>query len=1192
MPPDSFVHLHNHSDYSLLDGAMKTRAMAERAAACGMPALALTDHGNLFGAVEFYLACRKAGVRPILGMEAYVARDRRDRESDEAKRTHHLVLLARDERGWRNLCRLASLGFLEGYYYKPRIDLALLDAHREGLIGLSACLSGEPNRLLQHDDVAGAGRAAARYAEILGRENYFLEIQDHGLPQEARVRQLMPQVAKAEGLEIVATNDCHFLERGHAQAHDILLCIGTNRKLDDPQRWRYETDQVYFKSAEEMLALFRDWPRAVENTLRVADACRLELQLNKLLLPRFPIPPRFPDADAYLEHLAREGLAARFPQVTPAIEERLAYELGVIRRTGYAGYFLIVWDFIQAARRMDIPVGPGRGSAAGSLVCYALRITDIDPLANNLLFERFLNPERVSMPDIDIDFCFEKRPRIIQYVVEKYGQENVSQIITFGTMAARAALKDVARVLDFSFGDADRISKLVPEGPNVSLAASLAEVKALADVAKESPRHDMLIQNALILEGLARNAGIHAAGVLITPSALIEHIPLYKSAKDDITSQFDMKMIEALGLLKMDFLGLRTLTVIDKALRLAAETKGVRLTPEEIPLDDPATYRLLQEGRTVGVFQLESSGMTELVRKLQPSSFGDVTAINALFRPGPLGAGMDQVYVDCKHGRRPIGYQHPDLKPILQETYGVILYQEQVMQIASLMAGFSLAEADALRKAMGKKKKEDMAKMRVRFLEGAAARGYDQAKAAEIYEEMAFFAEYGFNKSHSASYAVLTLRTAWLKAHHPAEFMAATLTSEMGKADRITALMDEVKALGLRVEPPNVNDPRPEFGVHGGVILFGMGAVRNVGLKAIEEIARARRELGRDFRDLFELCASVDLQKVNAKVLESLVHAGALDDLPGHRRQLCENLERALAYGHQSARERQQGQGSLFGGEAAPAVRPTLQACASYDPLVQLSRERQAVGFFLTGHPFAEYRELMEALPVATARAIQRLGESAGATLAGVVTSFTEARDKNKNLYARTHFEDRTGLLEMVVYASLYATAAPLVRSDSILVASGRVHVRSDGSRELVADRLVPVNVVLADWTQEVLVALDLDRGGDAAVVELRETLARFAPGGAADVAARAAAAAAVAGGPAVTAPAPGGGVPLLVQLRRQGREWLLRSTASRIALSLEALRALRRLPGGERITLRCAVPGLPARRSGENGWARRQASP
>ncbi|HPF35899.1 MAG TPA: DNA polymerase III subunit alpha [Candidatus Krumholzibacteria bacterium] len=1173
MPQSTFVHLHNHSDYSLLDGAMKAKAMAARAAEFGQPALALTDHGNMFGAVEFYLACRKAGIKPILGMEAYVCPDHTDRSTGPENRPHHTVLLARNEAGWRNLMKLSSLGFLEGFYFKPRIDKEQLAAHSDGLLALSACLSGEPNRKLKEGDMDGAIRAAASYRDILGKDNYFLEIQDHGIPAEARVRELMPRVSRETGVPIVCTNDCHYLERTHAEAHDILLCIGTNRQFDDPNRWRYDTDQIYLKSSDEMLALFKDWPDACARTLEIAERCSLELELGRLLLPEFPLPPGFSEEFAYLAHLARAGLTRRYGSVTPELEERFEYEMGIIKQTGYAGYFLIVWDFINAARERDIPVGPGRGSAAGSLVCYCLGITDIDPIANKLLFERFLNPERISMPDIDVDFCFEKRPEIIRYVEDKYGRENVSQIITFGTMAARGVIKDVSRVLGFAFGDADRVSKMVPEGPGVSLRESIDTVPGFKDVAKESPRHDMLLRNSLVLEGMSRNPGIHAAGVLITPSPLTEHIPMYKSTKDDITSQFDMRMVEEMGLLKMDFLGLRTLTVIDKALKLIRESCGSAPKAEEIPMDDPETYTLLQQGRTVGVFQLESSGMQELLRKMKPTAFEDIVAVNALFRPGPLGAGMDEVYVECKHGRKKVTYPHEDLRAVLEETNGVILYQEQVMQIASLMGGFTLGQADTLRKAMGKKKKEIMADMKVMFLDGAQKKGYDKGLANKVFDDMAFFAEYGFNKSHSASYAVLSIQTAWLKAHHPAEFMAATMSTEMGKSDRITQLIDEVKVMGLAITPPDVNAPRVEFAVQDGQVVFGMGAVRGVGAKAIEAIAAARDRLGRDFADVFELCESLESGMLNRKTLESLVNAGALDGLPGHRRQKLESLDLALQYGNRAAREKAQGMVSLFGTDDAALAKPALVECEPHDPLDQLSLERNAVGFFLSGHPFQEYREFMDSLPVTSTARASRAGEGAWVDLAGVITSHTEARDRHKRLYARTHFEDREGMMELTVYASLYETAAPLVKSDRILVVGGRVRVKGDGMRELVADRIVPVDEALAGWSHELLLRLDLDAGEPGAALDaLQAVLRDLAP----------------AEGPEDGDAPPA--VPLIVEATRGGRTWLLRSRSRRVALSLDALRRLRVLPGLTDLRLRCGIPAAPPRKSFGGGF-RQQAA-
>ncbi len=1199
-PPRNFVHLHNHSDYSLLDGAMKTVAMAKRAADLGQPALALTDHGNMFGAVEFYQACAKEGIKSIIGTEAYITHDRHNRTTDQRNKSYHMVLLAKNAKGYKNLIQLSSQGFLEGFYYRPRIDRELLSEYSEGIIGLSACMSGEPNFHLRSGNVQAAVEAASAYRDILGRGNYFLEIQNHGLDDEARIRQLMPEVARQTGCPIIATNDCHFLDREHHEAHDILMALQTGKTLKDPSRWRSNTPEVYFKSTEEMLTLFRDWPEALENTLRVADSVDFEMELGKLLLPEFPLPEGFACPDEYVEHLAREGLQKRYDRITTEHEERLAYELGVIKQTGYAGYFLIVWDFIDAARRMDIPVGPGRGSAAGSLVCYCMRITDIDPLRHQLLFERFLNPERISMPDIDVDFCYEGRGRIIEYVSRKYGSENVSQIITFGTMAARAVIKDVARVLDFSFAESDRISKMVPEEIGITLQKAIDTAPGLNQVADESEAHAMLLRNALVLDGINRNTGIHAAGVLITPSPLIEHAPLYKSAKGDVTVQFDMNMSEALGLLKMDFLGLRTLTVIDKALDLIGESTGKRLQAEDIPTDDEVTYDLLQEGRTVGIFQLESSGMQELVRKMAPTRYEDITAICALYRPGPLGADMDKVYVECKHGRKKVEYKDPCLVPILKDTYGVILYQEQVMQIASVMGGFTMGQADTLRKAMGKKKLEMMAEMKVQFLDGAKGRGFNLRTAQEIFEEMEFFAQYGFNKSHSAAYALLSIQTAWLKAHHPAEFMAANMSTEMRKAERITQLIDEVKALDLGICPPDINHPRSEFGVREGDIVFGMGAVKGVGSAAIGVIDACREELGRDFTDLFDLCENVDLQKVNRKVIEGLINAGAMDRLPGHRRQLLANLDRALAFGHQAARDRAGGQGSLFGGSAAAEVlKPVLHECEPFDPLVKLSKERQAVGFFLSGHPFREYGELIDSLPVSTAADVHQRGEDTWVDLVGVITSHTKHRDRNKRIYGRANFEDTSGVISLTVYNRLYEEAKDLVQSDSILVVGGRVQVRSDGSREIIVDRLTRIDEVLGTWVRDIYLEIDLDSAGRNGLEGLASLFEEFGapmemrplcgdeethekePAVADNGSGTGKAATDESGGETLETqdlepgvePLLARPVPLVISVEREGKSWLLKSGDRNIALTLDSLRRLRRVPGAGKLRLRTVLP-------------------
>lgn len=1160
MSQDTFVHLHNHSDYSLLDGAMKTKAMAQRAAEFGMPALALTDHGNMFGAVEFYLNCQKAGVKPIIGTEAYICDNHLDHTTvDKTKRNRHMVLLAKNETGWRNLLRLSTAGFLDGFYYKPRIDKELLARHSEGIIGLSACLSGGPSRMLLDDDIDGAIRVASEFAEILGKENYFLEIQDHGIDAETKVRQMMPKVATATGLEIVCTNDCHYLDKSHFQAHDLLLCIGTNQQYDDPNRWRYDTDQIYMKSSQEMLELFKDWPEACANTLRIAEMCDLKIKLGELLLPEFPLPEGFITPDDYLRHLGNEGLKNRYGRIDDELTERFEYELGIIKRMGYAGYFLIVWDFINVSRERSIPVGPGRGSAAGSLICYCLGITDIDPISNKLIFERFLNPDRISMPDIDIDFCFEKRGEIIQYVVEKYGKENVSQIITFGSMAARGVIKDVGRVLGFPYADAEKVSRMIPEGPGVTLSKTMNEVPGFADVAKESPMHDMLIKNAMVLEGVSRNPGIHAAGVLITPSPLVEHIPLYKSNKGDITSQFDMRIVEDMGLLKMDFLGLRTLTVIDKALKLIEQTTGKKITAEEIPMDDSETFKLLQSGKTVGVFQLESSGMQELLRNLKPEAFEDIVAVNALFRPGPLGAGMDKVYVECKHGRQAVKYPHPSLEPILNETNGVILYQEQVMQIASLMGGFTMAEADALRKAMGKKNKEMMDQARVKFIAGAQEREYSKDIAVKVFDEMAFFAEYGFNKSHSASYAVLSMQTAWLKTHYPAHFMASTITTEMKKSDRVTQLIDEVKSLGLTIAPPSVNKPSVEFGVDGQAIIFGMGAVKNVGVKAITEIVRARGELDRDFTDIFDLCENCDLGCLNKKVLESLISAGAMDALDGHRNQLLGNVEKAVAFGVSSARDKLQGQASLFGGTAEAEIRPTMSAAEPHDPLHQLSLERKSLGFFLSGHPFHEYREFVDNMPVKSIEQARHMSEQSWVELVGVITSYSEARDRNKRVYARCHFEDRTGIVDLTVYSSLYETTSELVGSDSILLVGGRVREKSDGMREIIADRIMHIDQAMSQLTASINLEIDLDTATDKTMKILSELLENrpvVNEGGHSPVQ-----------------------VPLYIETIRDGKRWLIKSGQHSVALDLEMLRKLRTVASGDGVLLKSGLQAPPPSR-------------
>jgi DNA polymerase-3 subunit alpha len=829
--PASFVHLHAHSEYSLLDGSIKVKDLVQRAKDLEMPAVALTDHGNLFGMIHFYQAARRTGIKPILGMEAYITRGSRHdrgRKKGEPSQTDHLILLARNLEGYHNLIKMSSIAYLEGFYYKPRIDFEVLAAHSAGIIGTTACLRGTVAQMALHEGYDRAKEFAFRYRDLFGAGNYYIEMQDHGLEPQRELNEIYRKLSKDTGIPLIASNDVHYLQKDDSEAHEVLLCLQTGSDIDDPKRFRFTTSELYFKTPEEMSALFPGDPQALENTLEIADKCDVELKEGELHLPRFPLPDGFDSNSAYLRHLSYQGAERRYPEMTDKVRDRLDFELSVIQKMGFDGYFLIVRDIVDNARSRDIPVGPGRGSAAGSLVTYSLGITDVDPLAHDLLFERMLNPERVSMPDIDIDFCFERRDEVIRYVIDRYGADNVCQIITFGTMAARAVVRDVGRVLKVPYDEVDRIAKLVPGVPGTSLGDSIENVAELKTLVENSADYSRLIKLSLTLEGVSRHASTHAAGMIITPTPLVNHVPLYKSSRDEITTQYDMKSVDAIGLLKIDVLGLRTLTVIDKALRMVEENHGRRVRAEEIPHDDEATYHLLCSGRTVGVFQLESSGMRELLKNLKPTGFHDVVAVNALYRPGPLGSGMVTHFVDCKHGRKEIVYEHELLEPILRDTYGVILYQEQVMRIASDMGGFSLGEADLLRKAMGKKQKDVMARQHKKFVEGARSRGIAKGTAEKIFSQMEKFAEYGFNKSHSAAYAVLSIRTAWIKAHYPGEFMAATLSSEIDDTDRITTLMEECRECGVEVVPPNINTCVTEFRASDGRIYYGLGAGKNV----------------------------------------------------------------------------------------------------------------------------------------------------------------------------------------------------------------------------------------------------------------------------------------------------------------------------------------------------------------------------
>jgi DNA polymerase-3 subunit alpha len=963
----SFVHLHTHSEYSLLDGANRIDSLIDRTIELGMPAAALTDHGNLHGAWQFQEKARAKGIRPIIGMEAYMAYgDRRAKErplgapADYA----HLVILASDQEGYRNLVRLSSIGYREGFYRRPRIDRGVLEKHHAGLIVLSACLSGEVAKFLQLGRYEDAKATASWYARVLGDGNYWLEVQDHGIPGQDEVNAGVFQLADELGLGVVVTNDAHYLLREDADAHDVLLCIGTGKDMDDPNRLRFYGEESYFKSPQEMAALFPDRPELLSHTLEIAERCEVEFD-TAYKLPAFPLPPEYDEDVAMLRALAEAGARERYgdPLPDPA-RERLDFELGVITKTGYSGYFLIVWDFIRAARELDIPVGPGRGSSAGSIVAYALRITDVDPLRFGLLFERFLNPDRISMPDIDIDFCYERRGEVIDYVRQKYGAESVGQIITFGTMKARAVVRDVGRVLGFTPAETDRLAKLIPSGPGYSLTVEEAtkKIHELKELDRKDPKTKRLLGYASRIEGLSRHSSVHAAGVVIAPGPLDDYVPVCIDAKNgeqSVITQFDMLALEKAGMLKMDFLGLRTLTVISDA-KAAIADRGETIDWEEIGLEDRKVYLMLAGGETQGVFQFESSLATDKLRAMRCDRFDDLIAVNALIRPGPLDSGMTDVYIRRKRGLEPVVYPHPDLEEVLEPTYGVITYQEQVMRVANVLAGFSLAESDVLRKAVGKKDAELTEKVLADFRKRAVERGVPSRKASEIAELIKTFGRYGFPKAHSTAYAILSYRTAWLKAHYPAEFMAALLSSEIGNTDKVVAYIGATRRLGIDVLPPSVNESRYKFTVvNDHTIRFGLGAVKGVGLSAIRSIIEAREE--RRFESLFDFCERVDLRLNNKRVIEAMIGAGALDEF-GERAQLTAGLETALSWAQLLQRERESGQTTLFGavGDAEERPLPQLPTVEPWTEAERLTRERELLGFYTSGHPLDRFRELVD----------------------------------------------------------------------------------------------------------------------------------------------------------------------------------------------------------------------------------------
>ncbi|MBV9073591.1 MAG: DNA polymerase III subunit alpha [Acidobacteria bacterium] len=1064
-----FTHLHLHTDYSLLDGACDVDKLVKRVAELGQTSVAMTDHGNIFGAVAFYNAARDAGIKPIIGCELYVCKKDDHRAAPEGDEYNHLLVLAENDEGYRNLVKITSEASLHGMYYKPRVSKKFLAQHAKGLIGLSGCLAGELCENLMAGKYDAARETAGGYRDIFGDGNFFIEIQDQGLALEKQIRSDLLRLNRDLEIPLVATNDSHYICGEDSYAHEVLLCVQTASSIHDEKRFKFDSDQFFVKSADEMHRVFADIPDALKRTMAIAERCNAKIDKVKNPFPQFEVPEG-EDLDSYFEHVCRQGFARRMEIIRTLAqrgelrksiseyEQRLSREIDCIKQMKFAGYFLIVWDFIRFAKENRIPVGPGRGSAAGSLVSYAMEITDIDPLQNELLFERFLNPERVSMPDIDVDFCMNRRGEVIDYVTRKYGREQVAQIITFGTMAAKAAIKDVGRAMDIPYGDVDRIAKMVPNTLNITLDQALTDSPPLQQAYENEQQVRELLDIARKLEGLVRNSGVHAAGVVIAPQPLTDLVPLHKTKNDEIVTAFDMKAVEKIGLLKMDFLGLTTLTILDDALRLIEQTRNQQLNLLDLPLMDPATYqKVFHTGLTSGVFQFESQGMRDVLRRYQPTTVEDLTALNALYRPGPIQGGMIDDFIERKHGRRKVEYELPELEGILKETLGVIVYQEQVMQIANLLAGYSLGEADLLRRAMGKKNPEEMAKQRDRFVKGAISRGYPEKSIVKIFDLMEQFAGYGFNKSHSAAYALLAFQTAYLKTHYPVEFMAALLTSQAGSTDEVVKYINECREMGIAVEPPHIHFSDANFTPHGEAIRFGLSAVKNVGRTAIESIIQARKEIGK-FASLFEFCEKVDLRVMNKRVLESLIKSGAMDAL-GARAQLMAGLDKAIERGQKAHRDAEFGQHGLFGVFDSSAAQESdrLPDVPDWDEHQRLAAEKEILGFFITGHPMEKYRDKLVDLGALDTAAICAMKQGTGKdeiTSAGIVSGVRVVKSRKGDLYAQAVLEDMEGSVEVIVFPEAYKRLAEKLKMEVPVLVRGAVRVEEGSNPKLAISTL------------------------------------------------------------------------------------------------------------------------------------------
>ncbi|KXG74933.1 DNA polymerase III subunit alpha [Thermotalea metallivorans] len=1114
-----FVHLHVHTEYSLLDGFARISELVKVVKELGMKAVAITDHGSMFGVIDFYKQAKKHGIKPIIGCEVYMAaRTMYDKDPVKDKTQGHLVLLAKNMTGYKNIMKLVSKGYIEGFYYKPRVDLSLLEKHREGIIALSACVAGNVQRELLNDHYEGAKQEALKLQAIFGRGNFYLELQDHGMEEQRKVNHGLVRLSKDTGIPLVATNDVHYLRREDAEIHDILLCIQTGKTLEDKERLKFSTREFYVKSPEEMEKLFPYAPEALDNTLKIAEMCNVEFDFHQIHLPKYDVPYGY-DANTYLRELCYQGLKDRYGNPDQELKNRLDYELKTIEDMGYVEYFLIVWDFIRYAKENKIMVGPGRGSAAGSIVAYTLGITDIDPIKYNLIFERFLNPERISMPDIDIDFCFERRQEVIDYVIEKYGKEKVAQIITFGTMAARAAIRDVGRAMNMPYAKVDAIAKQIPFQLGMTINKALELNKTLKDMYDTDEAARYLIDAAKALEGVPRHASTHAAGVVISKEAIDEYVPLYMH-DNGITTQFPMGTLEELGLLKMDFLGLRNLTVIRDALDLIEKNHGIRIDFSKMSYDDPKVYEMISRGETLGVFQLESPGMRQFMKDLKPDCFEDIIAGISLFRPGP----MDSIpkYIAYKNNPAAIKYLHPKLEPILNVTYGCLVYQEQVMQVVRDLGGYSYGRSDLVRRAMGKKKMDVMEQERQYFIygkidakgnieiPGCIRNGVSEEIANQIYDDMIDFAKYAFNKSHAAAYAVLGYQTAYLKCYYPVEFMAALITSVMGNSSKVAQYIQDCKRMNIEILPPSVNDSDAKFTVEKGKIRFGLLAVKNVGLSVIEAIMEARRQKGR-FVSFMDFCDKVDTREMNKRAMESLIKCGAFDHMGAYRAQLLAVYEKVLEGIHQDRKRNIDGQMSLFSTfeEVMPQTmkEDVLPNVAEFPSKILLAMEKEMLGLYISGHPLAEYAEEIKEISTVTTGDLldlrdefenSDLKDGSYVRMAGLVVHRQNKVTKNNHMMAFISLEDLYGTVEVLVFPNVYEKYVSLLTEDSAVIVEGKISMKEDEQPKIIAEKILPLTKKQKyagekDNGEKMKLCLKISRDKDISLIEqMKPTLEKW----------------------------------------------------------------------------------------------------